>query len=126
MKKILLFSAVACSIAFYACKKDSTTTTPDTTTPPAIDPVALSSAINVGYGTSITGSFPAASTTADGPVLMSDGYDKRTYYAVNDRYVVIFPHLVTGSVAGYYVKINGAANYYKIDYAAGYDLRKAS
>ncbi|SEW12863.1 hypothetical protein SAMN05428988_2318 [Chitinophaga sp. YR573] len=123
MKKIILFSAVACSLAFYACKKDSKTDTPATDdTSTSIDPVALSAAVKIGYATSVTGNLPTAS--ADGPTLLIDGYDNRTYYAVNNRYVVIYPQSDKGFVAGYYVKINGAQNYFKIDYKAAAGARK--
>jgi hypothetical protein len=130
MKKIILFSAIACSVAlFYACKKDSTTTT----TPPTkdssdiIDPVALSAAIKVGYGaTSITGEMPATSTEAAAPKLQVEGYDNRIYNAISNRYVIIYPQSSTGYVAGYYVKINGAGSYFKIDYSKASGLRKAN
>lgn len=124
MKKIILFSAVACSMAFYACKKDSKTdTTPTTNEPsPAIDPVALSAAVKIGYATSVTGEIPAATT--DGPTLLKDGYENRTYYAISNRYVVIYPQSGNGFVAGYYVKINGAQTYFKVDYKAAAGARK--
>jgi hypothetical protein len=125
MKKIILFSAVACSMAFYACKKDSKTdtATPTTEEPStSIDPVALSAAVKIGYATSATGDIPAA--TADGPTLLKDGYDNRTYYAISNRYVVIYPQSDKGFVAGYYVKINGAQTYFKVDYKAAAGARK--
>jgi hypothetical protein len=116
MKRIILFSAVACSMAFFACKKDSKTdtTTPTDETSASIDPVALSAAVKIGYATNITGDLPAPS--ADGPTLYIDGYENRTYYAVNNRYIVIYPQSDKGFVAGYYVKINGAQTYFKVDY----------
>jgi hypothetical protein len=119
MKKIILFSAVACSVAFYSCKKDSKTdTTPVTETPTVvIDPEALSAAVKLPNATSTTGDLPTSSS-ADAPVLVTDGYDMRTYYAVNNRYVVIYPRSTTGFIAGYYVKINGANNYFKISFPA--------
>jgi hypothetical protein len=124
MKKIILFSAVACSMAFFACKKDSKTdTTPPTDeTSASIDPVALSAAVKIGYATNMTGDLPAPS--ADGPTLFIDGYENRTYYAVNNRYVVIYPQSDKGFVAGYYVKINGAQTYFKVDYKAAAGARK--
>jgi hypothetical protein len=124
MKRIILFSVVACSMAFFACKKDSKTdtTTPTDETVASIDPVALSAAVKIGYATNITGDLPAAS--ADGPTLYIDGYENRTYYAVNNRYVVIYPQSDKGFVAGYYVKINGAQTYFKVDYKAAAGARK--
>src|SRR3954471_8473467 len=117
MKKIILFGSIACSVALlYACKKDSKTeNTPTEETSDIIDPVALSAAIKVGYGaSSIPGEMPAASTDASAPKLFTEGYDNRTYTAISNRYVIIYPQSSTGYVAGYYVKINGAGNYFKI------------
>jgi hypothetical protein len=131
MKKILLFSAVACTVGFYACKKDSATDTKtptpqDTVAAPAIDPVALASSVKIGYGgTSVTGAFPATTTSAATPLLDSI-YNGRIYSTVNNRYVVIYPRVRSGFISGYYLKINGADSYFKIDYTAAYGVRKAS
>jgi hypothetical protein len=127
MKKIILFSAIACSVAFYSCKKDDNkdTTAPVTEIPKdSIDPVALSAAVKVANATSATGELPA--TTDGAPVLLTDGYDMRTYYAVNNRYVVIYPRSTTGFVSGYYVKINGANNYFKIAFPDKAPPRRAN
>lgn len=127
MKKVILFSAVTCSVAFYACKKDInnvTETLPaviDTTytsAGPAIDPVALAASVTVGYGTSVQGAMPEATSGTQAPVLNTDGYENLTYYAINNRYVVIYPHSVSGDVSGYYVTINGSGSYFKVTYPA--------
>jgi hypothetical protein len=123
MKKIFLFSAVSCSLAFYACKKDTnniTETLPQTydTTyshTPAIDPVALAAGVKVGNGTSATGQIPAP-TGSSAIVLDTEGYENLTYYAISNRYVAIFPHVSTGTVAGYYLQINGSGSHFKITY----------
>ena len=130
MKKIIILSAVACSMLLYACKKDSDTDTStpvpeDTIAAPAIDPVTLASTVKIGYGgTSVAGAFPTTTTTAATPVLDSI-YNGRIYNTVNNRYVVIYPRLISGFVSGYYLKINGADSYFKIDYSAAYGVRKA-
>jgi hypothetical protein len=127
MKKIILFSVAACSLAFYACKKDSNN---DTTIPPVdipadtLDATALTAATTVGFATNVKGDIPAASS--DGPLLKVDGYDNRTYSAISDRYIVIYPQSVSGYIAGYYVKINGADSYFKVVYPKTDGLRKAS
>ena len=129
MKKIILFSAVVCTIAFFhACKKDNSEAKPPTTEEPTdttdtIDPVALSATIKVGYGTSVTGEMPTA--TAGGPTLLTEGYDNRSYEAISNRYIVIYPQSDKGYVAGYYVKINGASSYFKIDFSTAEGLRKS-
>jgi hypothetical protein len=134
MKKSVLFSAIACSIAFYACKKDInniTNTLPAvidtiyTSAPPVIDPVALSKSVTVGSADSISGALPASSTATEAPVLEADGYDNYTYNAVNGRYVIIYPQSVSGDITGYYVKINGASNYFKISYPKPNNARVA-
>jgi hypothetical protein len=131
MKKILLLCAVASTVAFYACKKDSATDTntptpQDTVAAPAIDPVALASSVKIGYGgTSVTGTFPVTTTATATPVLDSI-YNGRVYSTVNNRYVVIYPRVRSGFISGYYLKINGADSYFKIDYTAAYGVRKAS
>lgn len=130
MKKILLLCAVACTVTFYACKKDSATDTntpapQDTVAVSAIDPVALSSSVKIGYGgTSVKGAFPATTTATETPVLDSI-YNGRIYTTVNNRYVLIYPRVRSGFISGYYLKINGADSYFKIDYTAASGLRKA-
>lgn len=131
MKRALFLSAIACSMAFYACKKDNDTSTPvvppeDTIAAPVIDPVALAANVKIGYsGTSDSGSIPAASTDADAPVLnpLSDGM---TYYAISKRYLVIYPSVSSGYIKGYYLQINGAKSHFKIDYTTAYGVRKAN
>jgi hypothetical protein len=127
MKKILLLSAVVC-MAFYACKKDDNPSNPTPTvtdTVATIDKVALAAAVKVGYAaTTVKDTIPAASTSADAPVL-DTRYDYRTYYAINNRYLVIRPKSLSGFVKGYYVTINGSGSYFKIDYTAASGLKKA-
>jgi hypothetical protein len=129
MKRILLLSAVACSLIFYGCKKDDTTDNSDPVIEipkPAIDPVTLASNIKVGYSaTKDTGAIPAASADAGAPVL-DTRYDNLTYTAINNRYVVIRPQSLSGAVKGFYLKINGANARFKIDYSTAYNLRKAN
>ena len=131
MKKALFLSAIACSMAFYACKKDNDSTKPPVVDPPidsvvpVIDPVALSANVKIGYGgTSVAGNIPAASSDAAAPVL-DPNYEGLTYYAISNRYVVIYPTLLSGYVKGYYLQINGSGSSYKIDYTLASGLRKA-
>jgi hypothetical protein len=130
MKKVLFLSAVACSMAFYACKKDNDSNTPvvppvDTIAAPAIDPVALATNVKIGYGgTRDSGNIPAASADANAPVL-DPLYNGITYYAISKRYLVIYPNVTSGYVKGYYLQINGAKSHFKIDYTTAYGVRKA-
>jgi hypothetical protein len=128
MKKYIVGCAVVCTIIFAACKKDKdeapvAPTDPETVAP-AIDPVKLSATLQVGYGTSIAAAFPTATTTAGAPMLQKK-YDQRMHYAINGRYVILFPHLEKGDADGYYLKVNGASNYFKIDYKTAFNVRKA-
>ncbi|SEW12850.1 hypothetical protein SAMN05428988_2317 [Chitinophaga sp. YR573] len=114
-------------MALYACKKDSTSTSTPLTETPAdtIDPIALSAGAKVGYGAiNVKGTFPLASSDANAPVL-DTLYNGRVYDAISNRYIVIYPRVSAGYLAGYYLKINGADSYFKIDYKTGYGLRKA-
>jgi hypothetical protein len=127
MNKSLLFTAVSCSLAFIACTKTEdvvTKVTPppinvvlDTTpAPKKINPVSLSAGLTVGYsGAGTAGAFPA--TTADAAAPKMDSiYNNRTYYTVNNRYVVIYPRSTSGFIQGYYVSVNGSNAYFKVDY----------
>ena len=129
MKKFLFLSAVACSIVFYACKKDDATSTMPVVEIPvnqdSIDLVAMSAKLQIGYnGTSDTGKIPATSTSSDAPVL-DTAYNNRLYYAINGRYVVIYPRVSSGFVAGYYLSVNGVNTYFKVNYAEANQFRAA-
>ncbi len=124
MKKILLV-LLATGIAFYACKKDDkpdTTTTPTEEVEPVNtkDPQALTAAIKVFYGTNTKGTLPAPSG-AGAPVLKANSV---VIPAINGRYAVITPKLTSGAVAGYYVQVNGADSYFKVDYSKARNARK--
>jgi hypothetical protein len=131
MKKILLFGAVSCVMAFYACKKDDKIITVTNTVHDSIyasgqvNGETLSNGIKVGYGSKVADSaLPAASTNANAPVL--DSLYNPVYTVISGGYLTIAPANVSGNVAGYYVKIAGSKSYYKIDYTAAMGLRKAA
>lgn len=128
MKKIILFSAVTCSVAFYACKKDInnvTETLPpviDTTyvnnsPKPAIDPVELSAGLSIRYGKNISGTMPVATGTG-APVMVTTGFENITYNAIQNRYVIIYPKTEGANPKGYYLTVNGSGSYFKIEYPA--------
>ncbi|WPV68173.1 hypothetical protein [Chitinophaga sp. LS1] len=134
MKKIILSGVLASVVAFYACTKEGTTTTitntvHDTTIVTTYasgiaNADTLTAGLKVAYGSSVTGTFPAASADASAPVL--DSLYNKTYTVIKSRYLIIYPPNVSGNVAGYYVQIAGAASYFKIDYTQAYGLRKAA
>ena len=126
MKKILLV-LLATGLTLYACKKDDKT---NTTTPPppdevkpvnTKDPQAMTAAIKVFYGTNTKGTLPAPTGTG-APVLKASN---KTITTANGYYAVINPEITSGTVAGYYLQINGADSYFKIDYSKTRGARKA-
>lgn len=134
MKKVILFGVLASVAGFYACTKEGTTTTitntvHDTTiitthATGIVNADTLMAGLKVGYGTSVTGTFPTASADASAPVL--DTLYNKTYTVVKSRFLTIYPPNVAGNVAGYYVQIAGAASYFKIDYTQAAGQRKAA
>lgn len=125
MKKILLLSAVVC-MAFYACKKDSKPEGPEEPVK-EIDPAnraELSSSIKVGYGSIVKAELPAASGIAGAPEI--EGMNDNGLSVISGRYIVIRTWLVSGTIAGYYLQINGAGEYFNIDYTKERNLRKST
>lgn len=120
MKQIFAYSAMLCSIAFFSCKKDSSSSSGTA----AYSASAISTGMKVGYASKVKGSAPVSFKVAGAPVLDSL-YDYLTYTAINSRYVVIRPHVYSGNAQGYYLTVNGADSFFKIDYTAAYNLRKA-
>jgi hypothetical protein len=134
MKKALFIGALACITAFYACKKDGTTTTVtktvrDTTilnsyATGLVNADTLTAGIKVAHGSNVTGTLPAASTDAAAPKL--DSFFLKSYSVIKSRYLAIYPSITSGNIAGYYVQIAGAGSYFKLDYTAAYNIRKAA
>ena len=118
MRKLntLLFTSllIACIITLFSCQREVEETLP--VQPPVIsskDPAKLSAAIKVWHGTRTvgippapTGNLPAINPTANPSIL-----------AINGRYAIIKPEVIAGEIAGYYLGIPGAGQYFKIDYS---------
>ncbi|HEX6333109.1 MAG TPA: hypothetical protein VFZ78_02720, partial [Flavisolibacter sp.] len=100
---------------FASCKKDDKPV--DSTVKPE-DPVALSKAIKVWHGERLAGNPPAANTGGPSAAVTSSQNIK----AVSGRYAIIKPEIMSGNVAGYYVKVNGAQEFFKVDYSKPRDL----
>ena len=124
MKKILFFGILACSLAFYACKKDNTDDGGGDTEPPAkIDTVYLSdrallgSKVKVAFGITRQGGIPAATTESGTPVLVEN---KNIVDAISGRYIVIKPSFsyYESTIKGYYVSIVGSGGHFEVNYAA--------
>jgi hypothetical protein len=105
---------VACIITLFSCQREVEETL--SVQPPVVsskDPSKLSAAIKVWHGTrtagkppSPTGNLPAINPTANPSIL-----------AINGRYAIIKPEVTAGEIAGYYIGIPGAGQYFKIDYS---------
>ena len=110
MRKILL--PLAAIVLFYACKPDKPEN-PGNIRPD--DPKAVSAALKVWHGSRAQGNPPASNNNPLGPKLEPSS-NNQTVKAVAGRYAVIMPEVISGSLAGYYVKVNGAEDYFKVDY----------
>ncbi|HEY0066882.1 MAG TPA: hypothetical protein VGB46_05955 [Flavisolibacter sp.] len=81
------------------------------------DPASLSAAIKVWHGVRTQGTMPSPAGSSlqlnpsTGPVRAFAG-----------RYAIIQPEVLSGNVQGYYVKLNGAPEYFKVDYSKPRDI----
>jgi len=98
-------------IAFYSCQKEPNEKLD--TEISSKDPKAFSSAIKVWHGIHTQGNPPAQ----NGNSLQLDNTSSDLLYAIAGRYAIIQPQIVTGNVAGYYLKVSGSSDYFKVDYA---------
>lgn len=133
MKQICILGAIAGIIGLFSCKKESTTTVTetihDTITAQQypsglVNADTLTAGLKVGYGSKVTGTFPASSTAADAPRM--DSLYNQTYSVIRGRYLTIHPPATYGYISGYYAQIVGASAYFKVDYTQAYNLRKAN
>lgn len=96
-----------------ACKKEGG----NSTEPPTInskDPVALSKALKIWHATRQAGAAPAPRGGAAAPMVEAPS---TPIQAFNGQFAIVKPALLSGSVAGYYVGIAGAGEYFKLDYS---------
>lgn len=103
----ILFASL---IVFYSCQKEPKEKVDKVIS--SKDPVALSSAIKVWHGLRTQGNPPQEKGTA----LQLDDSFSDPLFAIAGRYAIIQPQVISGDVAGYYLKINGASDYFKVDY----------
>jgi hypothetical protein len=111
-RNLICFIAIVFTsiIAFYSCQKE-----PNEKIDKEIsskDPKALSSSIKVWHGTRTEGNPPAE----NGNSLQLDNASSGILYAIAGRYAIIQPQVISGDVAGYFLKVNGASDYFKVDY----------
>jgi hypothetical protein len=107
----LLFLPLA-FVLFYACKPDDSNQSSKINTN---DPKAVSSALKVWHGARANGNLPASNNNPNGPAL-DPSSNNQSIKAIAGKYAVIQPEIMSGYLAGYYVKVNGASDYFKVDY----------
>src|SRR5689334_17275082 len=117
MKK-LLWLPLATLIFLGSCKPDKSVDTPKLRTD---DPKALSAALKVWHGVRTNGNAPAMSANPNRPVL-SQQSNNQNFKAIAGRYAIIQPEVESGSVAGYNIQVNGAGQYFKVDYSKPRDI----
>jgi hypothetical protein len=106
MKKYLLLFTIAV-VAFVACRK-----TTDSGTISAADVSKISTSLTVWHGKNTKGTVP---TNPGGSIILDS--TQQTIVSYKGGYVVIHPNVQNGTVAGYYVQIDGANSYFKVDYS---------
>jgi hypothetical protein len=109
MRKLIFAFAVILSIS--SCKKDSKEEESNINTS---DPNAVTAAVKVWHGSLVTGQPPAPSNNNN---VQLDASVNDEVVAIAGRYAIISPEIVTGNIAGYYLQINGAGSYFKIDFS---------
>lgn len=117
MRKVLLFSAFA-ALLLQSCQKAANDKLPEDDPISSDNPVKLSAAIKVWHGQRTTGNMPAPT----GAVPELDPTANPEVKAFAGRYAIIKPTVLNGTVAGYYVGIAGAGQYFKVDYSKPRDI----
>jgi hypothetical protein len=105
-------------IAFYSCQKEPKEKIDKVIS--SKDPATLSSSIKVWHGVRTQGNPPAEKGTA----LQLDNTLSGPLYAIAGRYAIIQPEVISGDVAGYNLQINGAPDYFKVDYTKPRNTRQ--
>ncbi|MEI9934771.1 MAG: hypothetical protein WDM71_07960 [Ferruginibacter sp.] len=108
-KSLLLFSLLI--LVFASCKKDQTSSQSSLST---TDASGISATLKIWHGTNIKGTSPAG-TNNGSLVLDSTSQNIQSY---KGGYAVIMPSVLSGTIAGYYVHVDGADSYFKVDYSS--------
>ena len=114
MKHIFYLSVFATTAIFFSCKKENQSTADPVITINSKDPVALSKSIKVWHGTRLTGKAPSPVGGANAPVIEAPNVN--VVHSFAGKFAIVKPAVTSGNVAGYYVGINGAGEYFKVDY----------
>ncbi len=115
MKRISFLSLLFVTAVLFSCKKEDGAQPAEPGNPVSSkDPVALSKNIKVWHGERIAGIAPAPKGGASAPVIKAPDVNK--VVAFSGKYAIVKPTVVSGGVAGYYVGVKGAPEYFKINY----------
>jgi hypothetical protein len=112
---LMIFTSL---LTLVSCQKEFNPGDDDQKKLSSKDPVALSKAIKVWHGVRTQGAPPAPRGTD----LQLDNSTSEPLKAFAGRYAIIKPEILTGDVQGYYVALNGANEYFKVDYTKPRDL----
>lgn len=113
MKKILLALVTVCTIVVVSCKKESGGSNKQ----PVVsskDPVALSKSLKIWHATRQPGVAPSPRGGANAPSVTGP---TEKVQALNGQFAIVKPQVLSGSIAGYYIGIAGAGEYFKLDYS---------
>lgn len=111
---LLIFAT--CTFIF-SCKKDGNT--PSNVS--SQDPQTLSEAISVWHGKRMTGTMPSGNNSSS--IVLEDPGFRRTG-AIAGHIVFIPTMMQWGDIAGFYVQVKGANEYFKVDYAQPINISK--
>lgn len=112
MKKYVLIPMLAIA-GFLSCSKDEKKIDPANT-------AELNSKVKVYYSQALQGNIPE--NVAGAPELV---LDDEQVVAITGRYVILEPNILSGDPVGYYVQLEGASGYFKVDYSLARNARKA-
>ncbi len=109
--------AIAAGTAMSSCQKDFAPGVIEDTQPVQIisskDPVTLSASLKVWHAERINGAAPVSNSRI--PSVSAGIYPIAR--AIAGRYAIIKPKVTSGNVAGYYLALQNAGQYFKVDYA---------
>jgi hypothetical protein len=109
--KINLSILVFLIAAIASCKKESD---PAKEKISSDNPVTLSKNIKVYHGERIQGVQPLPKGGSNAPAI--EGPDGGSIIALAGKFAIIKPELINGEVAGYYISVDGANEYFKVDF----------
>jgi hypothetical protein len=109
--KTNLYFFILLITALSSCKKDIS---PVEEKISSDNPAAISKNIKVFHGERIQGVQPAPKGGNNAPSI--DGPDGGSIIALAGKYAIIKPELLAGELAGYYISVTGANEYFKVDF----------